>query len=130
MAEPIIIDASALLSVLLEEGAPAAIRSAIEERELRAPAILFYEAANGVMKGRARFSHQRKAELLETIERLPIFDVPIQAWWREAVRISSTHDLTFYDAAYAAAAYSLQIPLLTLDGKLLAVMRAERIPAL
>lgn len=47
------------------------------------------------------------------------------AWRREAAELGAAHGLTYYDAAYAAAARGLQAPLVTADRKLLASGLAE-----
>jgi predicted nucleic acid-binding protein len=46
-------------------------------------------------------------------------------WLRQAATIGSTHGLTFYDAAWAAAASSLGVSLVSADTQLLAAGLAE-----
>jgi len=48
-----------------------------------------------------------------------------QAWLREAAVLAERHELTFYDASWAAAAAALRIPLVSADRRLLAAGLAE-----
>lgn len=46
-------------------------------------------------------------------------------WFGLAARLGVEHQLTFYDAAWAAAALALQVPLVTTDSQLLGAGLAE-----
>lgn len=46
-------------------------------------------------------------------------------WLRRAATLGATHRLTFYDAAWAAAAQALSVPLVSADAQLLAAGLAE-----
>ena len=46
-------------------------------------------------------------------------------WLRGATVLAAAHRLTFYDAAWAATAKALRIPLISADRELLAAGRAE-----
>jgi predicted nucleic acid-binding protein len=131
MPDPIVVDASALLAVLLEEEGAEVLKGLLEDRPLLAPELIRYEAANSVLYAqRKRVIRPRKKslkDLMGIIWNFPIQDIPMKVWWQEAVRLIGGHDLTFYDAAYTAAARSLKVPLLSLDGKILKVMKAEGI---
>ena len=48
-------------------------------------------------------------------------------WWKESVRLVREHSLTFYDASYVAVAVVLEMPLLSLDEKILDVMKREKV---
>ena len=47
------------------------------------------------------------------------------AWLRRAAELGSTHRLTFYDAAWAAAAEALTVPLVSADAQLRSAGLAE-----
>ncbi len=47
------------------------------------------------------------------------------AGWRHAAEIAATHDLTFYDASWAAAAQEFAMPLVSADKQLLKAGLAE-----
>jgi predicted nucleic acid-binding protein len=46
-------------------------------------------------------------------------------WLRDAARLGAEHGLTFYDAAWAASARGLGVPLISADAQLLAAGLAE-----
>ncbi|MDQ6783815.1 MAG: hypothetical protein M3063_10300 [Actinomycetota bacterium] len=46
-------------------------------------------------------------------------------WQRDAASMATTHGLTFYDAAWAAAARGLRISLISSDAQLIAAELAE-----
>jgi len=59
---------------------------------------------------------------------LVIFGPPLLSspeWLRDAADLASSRRLTFYDAAWAAAARGLGVPLVSADGQLLAAGLAE-----
>lgn len=47
------------------------------------------------------------------------------AWLREAAALGAAHGLTFYDAAWAAAAQGMQVSLVSMDKRLLGAALAE-----
>lgn len=51
--------------------------------------------------------------------------VSASEWLRRAAELSSLHDLTFYDAAWAAAAQSMDIALVSADRQLISAGLAE-----
>lgn len=132
MPDPIVVDASALLSVLLEEEGSDAMKGILEEYPLLAPDLIRYESANGILYAqKRRVVSSPKISLknyMEIIWNFPIQEIPMKIWWQDAVRLVEDYDLTFYDAAYAASAQALKAPLLSLDRKLLRVMKREGIP--
>ena len=133
MIKPIVLDASAWLAVLLAEEGYEAIEAVLTRHPLLAPEIIRYETANGVLRataaGRLALSRQTVGELLELIRIFPIQIVPTEVFWKHTTRLVQRHDLTFYDAVYLGAALAFKVPLLTLDGKMRAVMRQEAIPS-
>lgn len=57
-----------------------------------------------------------------------IFGTPLLSspeWLRDAADLASDHRLSFYDAAWAAAARGLGVPLISADRQLLAAGLAE-----
>jgi len=46
-------------------------------------------------------------------------------WFRFAAHLAGEHQLSFYDASWAAAARALQVPLISADSRLLAPGLAE-----
>ncbi len=52
------------------------------------------------------------------------------AWRKDAAQLALQHQLTFYDAAFAAAARGLGVPLITADRQLLEAGLGESVSAL
>ena len=133
MLEPVVLDASAWLAVLLTEEGYEAIEVVLTRHPLLAPELIRYETANGVLRakaaGRLALSRQTVGELLELIRLFPIQIVPTHVFWKDTIRLLQHHDLTFYDATYLGTALAFKVPLLTLDGKMRTVMQQEHIPA-
>ncbi len=131
MPDSLVIDASALLAVILEEENSDTIKAALVNQSLLAPNLIRYEVANGILYSTRRSKTVNKrvllADQLNIVWDFPVQEIPMKVWWNEAVLLVQRYDLTFYDAAYAAAASVLKIPLLTLDKMLLNVMKKEKI---
>jgi predicted nucleic acid-binding protein len=84
-----------------------------------------YEVGNVLLRA-LRWDPTDVADQLDdllTIVGTPIVSTP--EWLRRAAALSSSHKLTFYDAAWAAAAQSLDIPLVSADRQLLTAGLAE-----
>lgn len=131
MPDPIVIDASAWLAVLLGEEGAHLIEPFLEDRPLLAPEVIRYETANGVLyaKRSNRVAVKRIAlsGLLDIIKEFPMQAIPWEIWWDDSVKLVQRYDLSFYDAAYVGSAVALKLPLLTLDAKILTVMRVEHL---
>ncbi|MBO9569224.1 MAG: type II toxin-antitoxin system VapC family toxin [Cellulomonas iranensis] len=121
MNGPLVVDASAVLAVLLDPGTRGeqAARHARDAR-LVAPDLLGYEVLN-VLRRRRASGHltTNQADLaVRTWDELPVelwALAPLQdRVWRLA------HNLSAYDAAYVALAEHLDAPLLTGDHRLAA----------
>jgi predicted nucleic acid-binding protein len=134
MVNPIVLDASAWLAVILTEEGSDPIEAALIRHTLLAPELIRYETANGVIRarqsGRLTLRQQAVGELLELIRIFPIQMVPIDVFWKGTVRLVQRYHLTFYDATYLSTALAFKVPLLTRDGKIRAVMRQEGVPDL
>ncbi|HUY96913.1 MAG TPA: type II toxin-antitoxin system VapC family toxin [Verrucomicrobiae bacterium] len=104
-----------------------AIRDAHQRGVLNARIIdlALYEVGN-VLLTSLRWTASDVADQLDDL--IEICGVPLvmaSGWLREAASLGSTHGLTFYDAAWAAAAQALGVALVSADTKLLAAELAE-----
>lgn len=115
----IVVDASALLDLLLRRPAAERIEVEIEsELVLHAPHLVDTEVLHGLRRwvGRGRLSPQRAERALEVLSAMPMRRYPhaplSQAVWSLRDRLSA------YDATYAALARGLRATLLTSDGRL------------
>jgi predicted nucleic acid-binding protein len=78
-----------------------------------------YEIGNALMRGRARASAEQAAVVLEALGEVCATVSPDAADLRRATDLAEQHDLTVYDAAYAAVAHGREAELATLDRALL-----------
>lgn len=78
-----------------------------------------YEIGNALMRGRAEASAEQAAIVLDALGEVCAAVSPDAADFRRAAELAEQHDLTLYDAAYAAVAESHGAALVTLDGDLL-----------
>lgn len=78
-----------------------------------------YEVGNALLRGRAKIDADRVAVVLDALAEICPQIVPTPAELREAAILAERHDLTIYDAAYAAVAQSRGAELATLDRALL-----------
>lgn len=87
--------------------------------------LALYEVGNVLLRA-LRWDPADAADQLDDL--LTIVGTPIVSaleWLRRAAELSSVDGLTFYDAAWAAAAQSMGIPLVSADRQLLSAGLAE-----
>lgn len=126
-----VVDASAILSSILQETGPAAVRLRpdLEREEWIAPALWWFEVRSGLIvnERRRRRSEQLTAAALRELSRLAttIDTLPDD---EIVIALARKHSLTAYDASYLELAMRRRLPLATLDAELIAVARAEGIP--
>lgn len=115
---PIVIDASALVELLLVSGKSEAIAQAVGDSPLCAPdlasvelvqSLRGLERAGKVTASRAERALSRLNE--GAVVRMPTAPLLHDVW-------SLRHNLSAYDACYVALARALRCPLLTADGPL------------
>lgn len=78
-----------------------------------------YELGNALLRGRLGVDAERVVEVLDALREICPAITPSSEDLREAAMLAAGHDLTFYDAAYAAVAQRRGAELATLDGELL-----------
>ncbi|MFN8099824.1 MAG: type II toxin-antitoxin system VapC family toxin [Dermatophilaceae bacterium] len=116
----VVVDASVIVDALTMPAARA-LRDALAQRRLHAPALLDYEVISAI-RGLERAGHLeevRAGEALADYADLPIIKAVADGEQRARIW-SLRHNLTPYDAAYVALARRLERPLWTRDAKLMA----------
>ena len=103
------------------------IRRAVQRGDLEVLIIdlALYEFGNVLLRA-LRWSATDVADQLDDL--IAICGTPLvmsREWLRGAARLGVDHGLTFYDAAWAASAQALAIPLVSADVRLLAAGLAE-----
>jgi len=78
-----------------------------------------YEVGNALLRGRPAVAAKQVAHVLAALPELCPAVAPDAEDFREAARLAEKHELTLYDAAYAAVARRRGAELATLDGELL-----------
>lgn len=128
----LLVDTSVLIKWFHAEGeselaGARAIREATTRGEVQCRIIdlALYELGNVLLR-RLRWSGRDVAEQLDDL--CVICGAPLALtaeWLRRAAGIGDAHSLTFYDAAWAAAAEGLEVALVSSDRQLLAAGLAE-----
>lgn len=120
----IVVDAPAVLTVLLDEEKPAKIKQALtdyaqQRLDLLAPSLLKFEVGNALRSAvsRRRVSQPCARDLYQKFLKLPIKYVQTLNL-AEVLNVALKHKLSFYDASYLFLAQNLDLELLTLDKKL------------
>lgn len=118
----IVVDASAILELLLRTPAAAAVEEALFEpgQTLHAPHLLDLEVAQVLRRYAmtAQVARGRCRDALDDLADLPLNRYPHDVMLPRIWALGS--NMTAYDAAYVALAEALDAPLLTRDGRLAA----------
>lgn len=86
---------------------------------LRVLDLTSYELGNALLRGRPGIGAERVAVALEALGEICPAIAPTGEDFREAAALAEQHDISFYDAAYAAVARRRGAQLATLDRELL-----------
>ncbi len=128
----IVADASAFLSVALEEPGHATLIEKTVGLQLVSPEVLPYEIGNALIAGKKRKRHRLTDKDVHAAyarsQRIPVRLVRIRI--DEALRLALRWNIYAYDAYYLQCAREHGLPLLSLDVDLCAVARAMKIPVL
>ncbi len=114
----IIVDASVILAVVLEEPARPRMIEIARGRQLAAPEVLPFEVGNAL----SALARRNKLTPAETDEAWVAFSaIPVELCrvdLREALKIAADQSIYAYDAYYIECALRLRVSLLTLDRSL------------
>jgi predicted nucleic acid-binding protein len=112
----IMVDASALICIILNEPEKKEIVALTVEAEIVAPEMISFEIGNALsrMYKRHRLTEEQVIKAYMLYEALPLRIVKVDM--KKALKLSCQYDIYAYDACYLETAYRLKLPLLTLDG--------------
>lgn len=115
----ILVDASALIEVLLGSSKGAELESILTREELVAPELLDVEVASGLARlERASILTPEDADrAIARLEALPLERIGHRLLARDAFR--RRHSIRVTDAFYVSCAHFLNAPILTLDQRLI-----------
>jgi predicted nucleic acid-binding protein len=118
----IVVDASAVLDVLLRTGAAAAVerRLLAQHEVVLCPHLLDVEVAQVLRRYATtrELDDERGRQALDDLAGMPLVRFPHEPLMQRVWDLR--HNLTAYDAVYIALAESFEIPLVTRDAKLAA----------
>ena len=111
----ILIDASALMPILINEPEKQYIVNITKNCKLLAPSVLPYEIGNALtrLKRRKILNEKQVIVLYKDFKKIPLRLLEINI--NNALRIACKYNIFAYDAYYLETAYRLNLPLLTLD---------------
>ncbi len=126
----IIIDASCIISVLLEEDGCSEVREIARGRRLVAPACLPYEIGNSLSAAvkRHRIAADIVSEIYREFEKLPVRLVEPDI--EKAVQIAAEENHYAYDAYYIVCALDMGLPLYSLDNGLVEIAKKRGVKCL
>ncbi|MCL2878791.1 MAG: type II toxin-antitoxin system VapC family toxin [Treponema sp.] len=112
----ILIDASAIIPILINEPEKKSIITITNDCELVAPSILPYEIGNALTRLKKRKILDDKQVIIayNDFKKIPLRFLEIDI--RNALKIACENLIYAYDAYYLEIAWRLNLPLLTLDG--------------
>ncbi|MCL2244630.1 MAG: type II toxin-antitoxin system VapC family toxin [Treponema sp.] len=114
----ILIDASALMPVLIDEQDKGQIIAVTKGHELLVPSVLPYEIGNALtrLKKRQILNDRQVLAVYKEFLKIPLrfMDIEIE----KALQIACKYNIYAYDAYYLETAYRLDLPLLTLDSQM------------
>jgi predicted nucleic acid-binding protein len=112
----IMVDASTLICVILNEPEKGKIVSLTEGVDLVSPEVIFFEIGNALsrMYKRHRLNEEQIIKSYKLFESLSLRFVKVDM--AKALKLSCKYNIYAYDAYYLETAYRLKTPLLTLDG--------------
>jgi len=123
----ILIDASALMPILINETEKEYIVNKTRGCELSAPSILPYEIGNALtrLKRRQVLNERQIIAVYNDFKRIPLrlLEVNIE----NALEIACKYSIYAYDAYYLEAAYRLHLPLLTLDIPMIKIAKSLKL---
>jgi predicted nucleic acid-binding protein len=126
----VVMDASASLALALSEDRGLEVEDVLADiiarnGQVLVPPLFWYEVMNGLLMAvrRGRISSEDLRAIEADFYRLPLSpDQTPSAFIRQRIReLALGHHLTFYDASYLELALRYTVPLLTMDGHLLAL---------
>lgn len=124
-SKEIVVDASVVLAVILNEPEKEAIIKCTEGRDLISPGCLRWEIGNAfsAMLKRKRLNKTQLQKALDTFSVIPIKEVEVDL--NEALRVCGAYNIYAYDAYYMVVSKRQSRLMLTLDNRMAEVAKQE-----
>ena len=112
----IMVDASTIICIILNEPEKQKVISLTEGAELTAPEMVSFEIGNALsrMYKKHRLNEDQIIKAYTLYQSLPLRIVKVDMI--KALKLLSKYSIYAYDAYYLETSYRLNLPLLTLDG--------------
>ena len=119
----VVVDASAIIAVIVNEPSKSDIIQATQGASLIAPASIHWEIANAfsAMFKRSRLSLEEAIKAVVIFKQIPIRFVEVEL--EESLRVANQLNIYAYDAYLLRCAQKQKAPLLSLDKALLALAK-------
>lgn len=121
--QPIVIDASVLAKPFLAEDGWEVVERAMDQLELWAPALIYYEVGNAICR-RVRGEGIAPGPLIDGLWKMRIHSPGSSVWATAAADVAVREGLSYYDASYISVAQKLRLGLWTEDQRMSEVARA------
>lgn len=114
----VVVDASAFLSVVLDEVDRKWVIEKTSGCTLVAPEIIHYEIANALtaMKKKRRLTDREALKVFNISQSIPVRLVPIRIY--DALKIALRRNIYAYDAFYIQCCLETKLPLVSLDARM------------
>ena len=128
MGTKIVLDTSIVIALLASDEERAPILKKIRGKTLVCSESVTPEVGNAVsaMLKRRRITREQGVAIIDGFERLPLSLVPYNL--TRAIELCHAHNIYAYDAYVLECAERLQIPLITLDERMIEVAHALVLP--
>jgi predicted nucleic acid-binding protein len=111
----VIMDASAIITMVIDEPEKGLIINLTKDVELLSPKMVSFEIGNALtrLKRRQILNDEEIVEAYNVYKKIPLRLVEVNI--ESALKIACQYNIYAYDAYYLEAAFRLKLPLLTLD---------------
>ena len=126
-AKSVLVDASAVLAIILEEPEKPSILQATSGYEAKSPGCLRWEVGNAfsALVKKKRLDEGNSLKGMSIFKTIPIQEVDVDM--EKALELALRNQIYTYDAYYLIAAKKHRAELLTLDRKMIEVAKIEGI---
>jgi predicted nucleic acid-binding protein len=118
-----VVDANVVAKLFVTEEFSDKARKLLTTSAIRvyAPDFMYLECTNILLKYTRRFGVPLETALrnLPELQRLRLRSISTSPFLEPAIKLASRHELSAYDAVYAALSQTLEAPLVTADEKLI-----------
>jgi predicted nucleic acid-binding protein len=111
----VLLDASAIMAVILNEPNRGKVIKLTENAALLSPEVISFEIGNALINlfKKRKITEEKLLETYQTYVSIPIRNIKVDI--EKALKIACKFNIYAYDAYYLEAAYRLKLPLITFD---------------